>query len=295
MSLRIAYVLGTILLLVGALAGCKEKDVPFVVDEDELIRYIEETTEGRQLFRTDCFVVSEDYGFPFDNGVYLDSLVKHERTYDIRMTGPDESEWVNYGALGDLREAHVFVQDRFTIQTMRDYDDLGIHIVDTTVREVERLAFFLKLGDDSEEYVGWVLWGFNGIFRSGPEASVRLRRFDGSVFPGDYSAYLTESRDTSIGLVAFRRLDQLDTVVVGSRLVVTMIYGSSTSDPSVFSLSGLDTSGMFIREMAVDDTVHIDTVRTIQINPPRYNVLFVSEYVNDRFRYRRSWCIPFRM
>ena len=272
--------------------GCSEKNVPYVVDEDELIRYITETAEGKELFDVNGVVTSDPYGFPFDAAVYVDSVISHERTFEFHATPNVDTLLIDYGYLGRLREAQVFVTDHYIIQTTKT---LAPNVyVDTTERALTRTGFFLKLGDDAEDYVGWVLWGFNGIYGGAPSVVARLERFDGSSFSGDYSIYRSESLDTLLPVLDYLRLINFDTVVVGSRLVVKLSRSSSATNYPYYVLNGRDTSGLFQHEMHVQDTLSFDTVRTPKSNHPYYNLLYVHEFDHDRFRYRRSWCIPYR-
>ncbi|MBD3257913.1 hypothetical protein GF377_05735 [candidate division GN15 bacterium] len=280
------------------LAACSEKDVPFVVDEDELIRYIEEDDIARELFSTAGLVDTASYTMPYDNAVYRDSLLALERTYLISVLPPEpESLWADYGVLGMVREGGVVVRDRVTLQTTRDYGD-SIR-VDTTLRQIKRYGFFLKLGDDSEDYVGWLLWGFNGIGSYLPQAETRVELFDGSSFSGDLSLY----RDIADKLVVpdtscsqyFLKLSDVTQVPTGSRLVVQLSESPSQPDPSSYVLAGRDTAGTFWRPMDRTNEISVDTVRTPRTNPPTYNLLMVHEFDDDDFRYRGSWCIPYKM
>ena len=284
----------SILLLVSAISllvvGCSEKDVPYVVDEDELTRYLTETADGKELFAVNGVISSDPYGFPFDDGVYVDSVIDHERSYNYLIAGTKESDLADYGYLGLLREAAVYVTDEYTIQTTKTFP--GTTDVDTTVRSLTRMGFFLKLGSDAEDYVGWLLWGFSGIDGAAPTAVARVERFDNSFFSGDLSAYTDHAK--RIPVDEFRRVANLDTVVVGSRLVLKLTQASSTVHPAVYVLSGTDTSGVFQREMHVADTLSFDTIRTVKVNPPYYEMLYIHEFNNSQFTYRRSWCIPYR-
>jgi len=71
---------------VVALLGCGgEEDVPFVVDEDELIRYVQEVAEARELFRTSNLIRTDPYTVPFDNGTWSDSLISRNRDYFVSL------------------------------------------------------------------------------------------------------------------------------------------------------------------------------------------------------------------
>ena len=153
------------IVVLAALVGCGEKEVPFIVDADELIRYVTEDVHARELFRTSGFVNPDSYSVSFDSGLFRDSLISIDRNVETFMVPLDaayEHIYVDHGnPIGRVREALVWIHDRFNIQVSRTYGDTVLY--DTTANTLHRFGFFLKLGSDSRPYVGWVLYGFNGV------------------------------------------------------------------------------------------------------------------------------------
>ncbi len=182
---KLPWLLCSSLLLLTILApGCKEKDVPYVVDENEVERYLLETEQGQELFRTTGIVVTDPYTLPADSATYQDSVISHARL--ITITLGDGLQ--DYSGLGLLREGLVRVTDTFVVQTRRVK---GIDTTDTSnKRGFVRYGYFLKLGNDAQEYVGWVLYGFNGFGSpSADELNIKLAwsgqaqaRFDNSLY-----------------------------------------------------------------------------------------------------------------
>ena len=76
---KISLILCVLVALVAALVGCGEKDVPYIVDADELIRYIGETDEARDLFRTTGLINSDSYRFSFESGLLRERLRRPDR------------------------------------------------------------------------------------------------------------------------------------------------------------------------------------------------------------------------
>lgn len=293
------FMIGMLTLVVGSVlwGGCKEQDVPFVIDTDELQRYIMETEDGKELFGIGSLAHSEPYTVPYDNGVYHDSFLSVKRGFDISivpLTKAEDLVYMNYGNLGFLREAMVRVVDDFSIQTTRVYPDSTV--IDTVSRRLTRYGFFLKLGGDGQAYIGWSLWGFNGIGLTAPLVSVKVERYDGRTFPGDYSAYRHYPLSGSdIPHVPYIRLSEIDTVLDGSRLVVTTNQASSAPTIAFHLISALGTDGAFTRAMIRMDTINVDTIRTLRGNPNLYNVVILQAFARDRYSYIMSWAIPYRL
>lgn len=160
--------LALIILIIGAV-GCNEKEVPFVVDEDEIERYLTETEDGKELFRVNGIISPNPYLLPSDGATYKDSALSHVRRVNVTLS----DGLIDYGSLGYLREGLAQVLDTFVVRTIRTKGSN----TDTTVnkRGFVRYSYFLKLGGDNKPYVGWVLYGYNGFgSRSGDELSIRL-------------------------------------------------------------------------------------------------------------------------
>ncbi|MCM2272872.1 MAG: hypothetical protein NDJ18_10020 [candidate division Zixibacteria bacterium] len=155
-------------LIIGTI-GCKPKEVPYVVDEDEIERYLTETEDGQELFRVNGIISPDPYLLPNDGATYKDSALSHVRRVSVTLS----DGLIDYGSLGYLREALAQVLDTFVVRTIRTKGS----DIDTTEnkRGFARYGYFLKLGGDNQAYVGWVLYGYNGFgSRSGDELNIRL-------------------------------------------------------------------------------------------------------------------------
>jgi len=285
-----------LLLLAAAplLTSCGEKDVPYIIDAEEITRFINEDVRAVGLFEWQTMFVPDPYTVPFDSGIYRDSVLKHQRSIDVEVSSDPDAK-VDWGALGELRQAYAGVDDVFDIQRTRVYTDTTI--VDTVQRLVVRWGFFLKLGDDAEDYAGWMLWGFRGL-QEGSDVglgTVRVGLYDGTSFAGDLSAFLDRPPSEGLPGIEYARLDEMPEVVMGSRVVVE-VTRSAGSTPTYHLLSGLDTSGAFQHEMLRLDTLSLDTIRVpyYSQNPPVYGLLHFQRYRSSDGGAPMYWSIPFR-
>jgi len=293
----------------GLLAGCGEKDVPYIIDTDEITRYINEVGEARELFRTSGLINPGPYTVPFDSAEFYDSVVTRRRSMEIHLVplkilGPSGDSipndpdriYADHGYLGRVRESVVRVEDRFTIQTSRVYRDTTLR--DTTIFSLNRYAFFLKLGDDTRPYVGWVLWGFNGIGPTVVPIGVTLVGSAGANFRGDLALYpdLPRSLSTAIPKVPYLRLAQIDTVVAGSQLLVTT-RGASQINPTVQLISDYSESGPFTQSLIRYDTIEVlDSLsyQTPMSQTRLYNQLMIQLVADGNHRNRTALVVPYR-
>jgi hypothetical protein len=290
------------------LAGCGEKEVPYIIDTDEITRYINEVGIAKELFRTSDLINSTPYTLPSDSATLYDSLVSVTRSMEVFLVplkirgsngdsvanDPDRI-YIDYGTLGRVRECVVRVEDRFTIHVTRVYPDTTLH--DTTVLLLDRYAFFLKLGADTRPYVGWVLWGFNGIGSTAPLFGVALKGSAGASFRGDLGLYPNRPRSntTAIPEIPYIRLTDMDTVIVGSRLLVTASWGTAGSAPNLL-LSDYGEGGAFTRPMVrYYSTEFYDSLsyKTPTNNPRLYNQMLIQS-PQSQFPNRTAFVIPYR-
>jgi len=307
----------TVLLLMAAMAisalaaviGCSEQEVPYVIDADELTRYLREVGIAKELFRNSGLINSTPYTLPSDSATYYDSLVTMRRSFDVHLVplkilGPNGDSIANdpdriyadHGYLGKVRESVVRVEDRFTIHITRVYPDTTLH--DTTLLILNRYAFFLKLGDDTRPYVGWVLWGFNGIGEIAPPLGVTLVGSAGASFRGDLGLYpdLPRSLSSAIPRLPYIRLTEMDTVLAGSRLLITANKASDTL-PTWQLISDYGEDGAFTRAMIRYNTIeYVDSLsyQTPVTNPRLYNEIMVQVLSSQSFLNRDAFVIPYR-
>jgi len=297
---RLYLILSVLAVVVVTLVGCGEKEVPYIVDADELIRYIDESDDAKDLFRTTGLINTDPYCFSFDSGLFRDSLISRTRGIEIFLVPLDADQdqvYVDHGSpLGRVREAMVRVQDRFTIQVVRTYSDTVLY--DTTEMSLDRFGFFLKLGGDSRPFVGWVLYGFNGVGSTAPPLGVELVSSSGAEFRGDLGLYPDEPRSHSsyIPRISYIRLAEMDTVLQGSRLHIT-VRKASVVQPTFQLVSDYDPDGPFTRAMhRYDDVEFIDSLsyETVTGNPRLYNLVFIQYLIEPSFPARGAFAVPYR-
>jgi hypothetical protein len=302
-------VTSTTVVGLGMLAGCGEKDVPYIIDSEEITRYIREVGIAKELFRTSGLINSTPYTLPSDNATYYDSLVSVRRTIEVHLVplkilGPNGDSvpndpdriYADHGYLGRVRESVVRVEDRFTIHITRVYTDTTLH--DTTLLLLNRYAFFMKLGNDTRPYVGWVLWGFNGIGSTSPLLGVALSGSSGVSFRGDLALYPDHplSNSSAVPDIPYIRLTDMDTVLAGSRLLVT-VNKASPALPTWQLLSDYGEGGAFTRSMVRYDMVnYFDSLsyQTPSSNPRLYNQVMIQMLSSQSFLYRTAFVIPYR-
>ena len=297
---RTYLILSVLAVTVVTMVGCDDKEVPYIVDADELIRYVSESEDARELFRTTGLINTESYRFSFDSGLFRDSLIGHTRgteTFLVPLDADQSQVYVDHGSpIGLVREAMVRVQDRFTVQVSRTYSDTVLY--DTTEMSLDRFGFFLKLGSDSRPFVGWVLYGFNGVGSIAPPLSVELVSSSGVEFRGDMGLYPDEPRSHSsyIPRISYIRLAEMDTVLQGSRLHVTARKASAVQ-PTFQLISDYDPSGSFTRAMYRYDNIEfIDSLsyETVTGNPRLFNLVFIQYLIEPSFPARGAFVVPYR-
>jgi len=294
---------------IGLLAGCGDKDVPFVIDSEEITRYVREDGVARELFRNSGLINPTPYTLPIDGATYYDSLISVRRTIEVflvplKILGPNGDSvnndpdriYVDHGYLGRVREGLAQVEDRFTVHITRVYSDTTKH--DTTVIALTRYGFFLKLGADTRPYVGWVLWGFNGAGTRSPYVGISLHGSAGTSFRGDLALYPDEplSSASSIPRVPYIRLAEIDTVVAGSRLLITTNKASDTL-PTWQLISDYGEGGAFTRPLVrynAIDFVDSLSYQTPTSNPRLYNLVMLQMLFGHSPLQRTCLVVPYR-
>jgi len=309
---RAAGFLLTIVLAsaIAGVVGCGEKEVPYIIDSDEIRRYINEASEAQELFTTGGLINPDSYTLPFDSAVFRDSLITRTRQVEVNLVplkvlnvngdsvanDPDRI-YADYGGyIGRVRESLVRIEDRFTIQISRTYSDTTRY--DTTVLTLRRYAFFLKMGRDTRDYVGWILWGYNGIGMVAPPLGVTLKKSTGGEFRGDLGLYTDQPKTvTDDGVfVSYRRLAELDTVTLGTRLLITASRSWSVR-PTFQLVSGADADGLFTRAMhRYDEVYYIDSLsyQTPVTDSRRYRLTLIQTLSDSTYPARGGFVVPFR-
>lgn len=316
---------GLILVLLAGLPGCKEIDIPVIVDEDEIERYIYESDVGIELFRTNNLIPDDHYTIPGDPGaVFVDLVDSVKRTVDVYILldhyGVDGHDYVqDFGdPYGITRDAEVTVTDNFYLRTLRiegndtsTYTYSGFH-------PVERYAYFMKLGTDSQAFRGWLMMGYSG---GGPSDFTHADgvRADNSTFPADPIDYQKVSSD----IIDVTTSDWDTLTTVNTRVAYLWLSGApqvaridegeivriqlvSAHDSSMFfTMSGETDAGFSVINSVDGDSVHTATIDTPSNNDRPWNILYLREYyspldanINDvpfDQLSRQGWCVPYRI
>ncbi|RME23480.1 MAG: hypothetical protein D6800_09810 [Candidatus Zixiibacteriota bacterium] len=294
LRILLALVLGTAVVMALNGSSCSERFVPNVVDEDEIIRYINESEDGIELFGIEGFVDTTPYRTPVDNALWRDSLLSHKRSITVAVL-PD-SLAVDYGDFGLIREAWAFVNDDFIVRTVRDFGG-GVALVDTNLRSLSRYGFFLKLGDDLRPYLGWKLWGYNGIGVGSPPVKVWFFPDSGALFIGDNTVYSGRAKRLRTDLTYLPVADIRDLrhgeVVVCSTLTANSSVGYRTYQ--LLSALGADNSYHTQVMNRLNREISLDTIFSPNPNPHLWNVIFLQSFDDDTLNFRKAWAVPYRV
>ena len=261
-------------VLPAIFSGCKEKDVYLIPDEEYIVDYIGHAEVGKELFRVSGFFGSTPYTLPFDSAVITDRVLGNSRNIQVDVS----SGKVDHGVLGEVKDALVTVTDRFTLEVTRVHNlDTLVDTVDTDLR---RQVFFMKLGDNSELFSGWVPWRMDyvGAGANGPFAIVRSTTGVFTNVIGD----TVELRD-------------VDTVAMGSRLKVTTRWGGDSLSVCHL-LSDYDQNGEFTKRLVrYYDGANYDSLSfATPTNSPRfYNEFMIQSVSPVTFPRRSVLVIPY--
>lgn len=310
-------------LIITAIA-CDELEVPYLVDEEEVSRYIAESDVALELFRTDSLILGAPYTMPGDDdAVYVDVIDSVRRQVEVYILinnyGTEGRDYLQDfgGSFGVTQSAEATVIDRFYVTTTRTAP--GETEVFETERPLVRRGFFLKLGSDNQAFHGWLLLGYNG---GGPAAYTKAEIItgDNTVLPADTLRYeqipfilldVTGSTVDTVSAVAetqysylwlngdpeIGRLDESETVNV--RAYPTLINNT-------FFTASCETDDGFIVETLQlhSDTTPNVTLTTPSDNAPSWNLIYLQEFENyssiptlpvpmDSLWFK-GWCVPYR-
>ncbi|MGD8921824.1 MAG: hypothetical protein PVH24_01135, partial [Candidatus Zixiibacteriota bacterium] len=279
---------------VAFFSGCgSEKDVPYVIDEDEIARYLRETEEGQQFFRSDSLILPTPYVTPGDTILYRDSVLAQGTETTVIV----DTNRADYGSLGELAEAAAFVLDSFIVRRFRVSDNA---IVDSgSIRYLTRVGFFLKLGTDAQAYVGWKLWGFGVPSSSLPgtlPVTVAVTPDGMTPFPGDLDLY-TETPKSSLLKCRFIALTDMAKIPGGTRIVVSTQTANSQSPVRYFQLlSAGGSNGFFMEPMyRIDADNYIDTISAPTSSSQLYEVVMIQSFDDSDNSFTKAWTFPYRI
>lgn len=257
--------------------GCKEKFVPYVVDKDEIQRYLDSTEIGRDLFRWDSLIVPMDYTLPFGSATWRDTVLSHERLTMIDVA----KEPTDFGTpIGLKRTADISVTDIFGVRTRRIYTT-DTNYIDAD-RIVVRQAKFLKLGSDLEPYVGWVLWSYRGA-TDPPRVSTLMKLPNQTAFAVDQDRLV--------------KLTDIKTFTDGATLILntTSIIQDTLRQPTLVLTAATDGGFVQRNMIEIDRRHYTDTLKTPTNNSRLWNLIFIQTFHDNEFFFTGGYCIPYRI
>ena len=290
--LKYLFALLPVIGLMVLAGGCKEKDVPYIIDADEITRYMSEDESAKNLFRSDGLIENTPYTTPLDNATYVDSVVSHKRRQQVFV----DSVTADYGSLGMLMEAVVYVVDSFDVATIRT--EGASRTISNNVRLFSRIGFFLKLGSDDRPYVGWKLWGIGAQTMTKPPVNVLVYPEGDTSFAGDYSLYTEQPVDLVLDS-SFRyiRLSDIPQVAKGTKTAVNTTIRNSQAPARYYQLmTTADGTGFLTEPMIqIDRSQYTDTLTTPSTDYRLYELISMQSFVDTTFQFAKAWVVPYRV
>ena len=255
-----------VLISVILLYGCKEKDVPYVIDSEEIESYLKQSEDATGLFRAAGLLTPGTYTLVPGGPTFTDSLISATREFDIWVS---DTAW-DMGSYGRVRVANAKVIDELVVRTVRRLANDSI--VNQRTRSLQREGVFWKLGDDAEPYVGWLLWGFVGEPVIG--SSVTLQTTVGKY---RLDTLLRNTDTTREGRKYFRLREGMPTTIPGDQLGLIL-----SSTPHLYPLiSSVTAAGYFTSPVPPTDSGRFATTVTLPTNYTRLFDVALIQYVND--------------
>jgi hypothetical protein len=242
---------------------CKKTTVSGVSDETEIESYIQHLAPAQDVFRADRFAFTGTWSIPGSGVTYYDTVLSTSRAIKVYT-----ADTVTYPNLGPIREAIAIVTDGFTIRETRTADST---VTTDFTLSIARYGFFLKLGSDGTEYLGWVLYGYA---QSPSYLGVDITALSGSITTG--GAFNQSPRNPTLEALSphYMRLEDFKTVTKGARLQLSALR----SYPPM--LAGVDDAGLYHRLMhQVDSTHTLDTVSILGTSSVRAYDYILLHYV----------------
>ncbi|MFH1372696.1 MAG: hypothetical protein ABII79_02730 [bacterium] len=293
-----------LLVVLGLVCVCgKEQEIPILIDEDELMRYLAETEEGRDLFRTSDLFTSNSFSIPLDDICYyrivIDSIIR-----SMELTMDHHSIFKDFGDVGLKRDAEVVIDDIFYTRTIRTCPTDTSETKEACL--VTRYAYFRKIGDDTQPYAGWKLYGYNP---GSPKNTMRVTvtAEGGLSFPGDtvgfpyetfryiihyndtFKTYNQDSTNYRIDSIVpakipgetnyrYVKLSDIANIGDGDRLVIKTRDVANRSYYQLMSAATDAGWGNSVAHRWSDSSHYLDTLKTPTNNPRLWNLVFLREF-----------------
>lgn len=279
------------LLLAAFYQSCKEKNVPYIIVEDEIARLINESYEGTGLFRADHIINPDLYSIPGDTSHYRDSVIEHQRGIKVFIS-KNSADYRNFGM---LREAIAVVTDSFAFQRKRSGT-----ITDTSELKLIRYGFLLRFGDDSDPYLGWKIWGFNGLGTTDPPTTFRIADPNGTPLQFDRSFYTTSPESLRLDdNLRFQLINDIRNLAPASKLSLDVRNARSSDSSHYFLLYSCESDRGFRTRNLIKLSAPNHYVDTLQIPSHidnRWNIIYAQLHSDDSTRrVLRAWVVPYQM
>ncbi len=136
------------------IAGCSHEDPEYLTYEEEILRFIIDSPDGRELYSNQLY--SEE-SFYIDDTllVYYDieSMSRLPITVDISDKPKDVYIYKSiYDAYSEIKDVYS--------GNLCAISGSDTTILSPMTSTITRFAYFLKLFDDSSPYKGWIFWGY---------------------------------------------------------------------------------------------------------------------------------------
>ncbi len=270
--------------------SCKERNVPYVLHEDQIALLLADPYEGGSLFRSDHIINPDPYRIPGDTAQYRDSVIEHQRHYTILLSTNN----ADYGHFGLLREAIARVNDSFAFQRTRS----GV-VLDTSEVKLVRYGFLLRFGDDADKYLGWKLWGFNGLGVTNPSAKLRMADSKGVSLQVDQSFYSISPESLQVfSGVKFVLLSEIRRLELGGKISLEVQSpGPPDQTPYYYLYSAESDAGFKTKNLIkLPEFNHfVDTLRIPPTLSNTMNFIYAQSHLGDGSRrVLGGWFIPYQ-
>jgi len=257
-------VLGVTILLAMLLAvvGCEEEEVYTVSQEEEIERWVTDSDDGRELFGAVDLEDSWTFSPPGSDTIYTAILMSRSRSVDATTSGPRD-----FG-IGSYYIAFATVMEQ-AVGILRKQAD-G-RTVETQFRwYLERVGFFVKLGDNRQPFSGWVLCGYYG----GPVVnSFDITALTGEIIDNHTHGVLVGDSTYRDELYAFKDVDEVEILAKGSQLVFdgcpNCVLFVNYESPSGFTTVN-------VTDVETDSLCFCDTLQTPTTTDRFWNLLYVT-------------------
>jgi len=293
--------------ILAFLSGCNKEEEPPVLSDVEMIRrYIGETEEGRDLFRTNGLITTDSYTVSSDPGaVYSDSVLSVIRSIEVDVFLDTTFIAVISPLYLKGQPATATITDEIKLLSRKSSGGL-----DSTWEYsvwIERSGLFVKVGSDLQSYAGWKMYAINldQPFPLG-NPNVEMTVPGGSTYPADASAYQSvrvETLDSLLDTVLSVTLNYqwlLDMPIMTEGDSLTFVGTSFPTSSRSMLISGDTDSGFRQYQMDhPDDSRYEFTIGTPSNNIRIWNIIFLREIRGDWIRPsdlgQRGWCAAYRL